>query len=211
MFEFFQSGGIFMYVILFVSTMALAIFSERAIYLYLRLRHNLNKIYDEVLRPLEKGDYQRALSVCCKYENLPMGRILKSGLTSAGKRDKEIEQTLQQSIMREIPKLKTRVNYLSLFANIATLLGLLGTIVGLMAAFSGVSTAAASEKQEILATGISIAMNTTAFGLIVSIPCLIGFYLLNNRGDFLIDTMDEKALGLANMLASLKRRQADGQ
>jgi Biopolymer transport proteins len=92
-----------------------------------------------------------------------------------------------------------------MFANVATLLGLLGTIVGLIAAFSGVSEAAAAEKQQILASGISIAMFTTAFGLIVSIPCLVGFYLLSNRGDYLIDKLDEKALGLFNILSNMKR------
>ena len=62
-------------------------------------------------------------------------------------------------------------------------------------------------KQEILAGGISVAMLTTAFGLIVAIPCLIGFYILNNRGDYLIDQFEEKALSLFNMLSTLKREK----
>ncbi len=98
-------------------------------------------------------------------------------------------------------------NLLTMFANISALLGLLGTIVGLITAFQGVSSAGAAMKQEILAGGISIAMMTTAFGLIVAIPCLVGFYILNNRGDFLIDEFEEKALSLFNVLSSLKREK----
>ncbi len=134
-----------------------------------------------------------------------MGRTLKSGLLKAGKRDKDIEQALQESILREMPLLKKRINYLSMFANVATLLGLLGTIIGLIAAFAGVAGASAAEKQQVLAAGISVAMFTTAFGLIVSIPSLVGFYLLNNRGDHIIEKMDEKSLALFNILSGLKR------
>ncbi|TVZ41967.1 biopolymer transport protein ExbB/TolQ [Alteromonadaceae bacterium 2753L.S.0a.02] len=206
MFSFFTSGGIFMYVILFTSIGALALFCERAYYLYLKLGLNIDKAYKRIEVRLENENYQQALDEVNKFSNHPLGRTLKTGLLKAGKRDKEIEQALQESILREIPMIKARVNYLSMFANIATLLGLLGTIVGLITAFSGISEAAAAEKQEILAAGISVAMFTTAFGLIVSIPCLVGFYLLNNRGDYLIDKLDEKALGLFNILSNLKRQ-----
>jgi len=205
MFTFFTDGGVFMYVILFTSIGALALFCERAFYLYLRLGLNIDKAFQSVEIRLESENYQQAFEEVNRFANHPLGRTLKTGLLKAGRRDKEIEQALQESILREIPRIKARINYLSMFANVATLLGLLGTIVGLIAAFSGVSEAAAAEKQQILASGISIAMFTTAFGLIVSIPCLIGFYLLSNRGDYLIDKLDEKALGLFNILSNMKR------
>ncbi len=197
-----------MYVILFTSIAAFALFCERAYFLYLRLGLNIDKAFKRVEVRLESENYQQAMEEVGKFSNHPLGRTLKTGLLKAGKRDKEIEQALQESILREIPMIKARVNYLSMFANIATLLGLLGTIIGLIAAFSGISEAAAAEKQQILAAGISVAMFTTAFGLIVSIPCLIGFYLLNNRGDYLIGKLDEKALGLFNILSNIKRESS---
>lgn len=208
MFSFLNSGGAFMYIILFTSVGALALFCERAYHLYLRLGLNIDKAYRRVEIRLENENYQLALEEVNKFSKHPLGRTLKTGLMKAGKRDKEIEQALQESILREIPKIKARINYLSMFANVATLLGLLGTIIGLITAFSGVSEAVAAEKQQILASGISVAMFTTAFGLIVSIPCLVGFYLLNNRGDYLIDKLDEKALGLFNILSNVKRKSA---
>lgn len=207
MFELLNSGGAFMYVILLTSIGAMALFCERAYFLYFKLNLNMDSAYQRVAVLLEKSNYRAALEEINRYQDHPLGRTLKSGLIKAGKRDKEIEQALQESILREMPPLKQRVNYLSMLANVATLLGLLGTIIGLIAAFAGVSGASAAEKQQILAEGISVAMFTTAFGLIVSIPCLVGFYLLNNRGDFIIEKIDEKSLAMFNILASLKREK----
>lgn len=202
-----NDGGVFMYFILAVSVVALAIFCERASFLYLRLKLNVDSAYQRVLSALEEYNYQGALEECSKLEGHPLGRILKAGLLRSDRRDKEIESAMEERLLAEIPLVKARVNYLTLFANIATLLGLLGTIQGLIVAFDGVSTASEAAKQEILARGISVAMLTTAFGLIVAIPCLVGYYMLNNRGDHLIDKFEEKALGLLNVLASLKREK----
>ncbi|NRB41936.1 MAG: MotA/TolQ/ExbB proton channel family protein [Pseudomonadales bacterium] len=205
MFSFLDSGGTFMYIILAVSVFALAMFLERAYFLYIRLNMNIELAYQRIIVALQNSGYRSALRECENITVHPLGRILKAGLLHAGKRDKEIEQALQESMLREMPLLKARINYLSMFANVATLLGLLGTIVGLIAAFEGVSSAVAAEKQAVLASGISVAMFTTAFGLIVSIPCLVGFYLLNNRGDHLLDQCEEKSLSLFNALTTKKR------
>lgn len=196
-----------MYVILAVSITALALFCERAAFLYFRLKLNQNTAYDKISTLLEQMNYRAAIDECIQIENHPLGRILKSGLIKADKRDKEIELVLEEGIMRESTLVKARINYLTLFANISTLLGLLGTILGLIAAFKGVGNANAAMKQEVLAKGISVAMNTTAFGLIVSIPCLIGFYILNNRGEFIIAQFEEKSLALYNLLTAMKREK----
>lgn len=207
MFSLFNDGGPFMYVILTVSITAFALFCERAAYLYFRLNMNTDSAYRKIATLLEKMNYRGALDECTRIENHPLGRILKSGLLKADKRDKEIELVMEENIMREIGVVKARINYLTLFANISTLLGLLGTILGLISAFKGVSSANAAMKQEILAKGISVAMLTTAFGLIVAIPCLIGFYLLNNRSESIIGQLEEKSLALYNLLTAMKREK----
>ena len=207
MFSLFQNGGGFMYVILSVSIVGLALFCERAGFLYLRLQLNMDKAFQKIMVHLEKANYKGALEECTRIEKHPLGRIIKAGLLKSDKRDREIEMTIEETILKEIPRVKARINYLALLANISTLLGLLGTIVGLITAFQGVSEASAAMKQEILAHGISVAMFTTAFGLIVAIPCLAGFYVLNNRGDYLIDQFEEKALRLFNMLSAMKRER----
>ena len=75
--------------------------------------------------------------------------------------------------MEVMPELEQRTHYLATLANVATLLGLLGTIIGLIQAFTAVAAADPSEKADLLSASISVAMNTTAFGLVVAIPLLL--------------------------------------
>ena len=207
MFSLLTNGGPFMFVILGVSIIALALFMEKAAFLYFRMNLNIDSAYKKILAPLEKSNYRAAIEECSKIQEHPMGSILKAGLLKADSRDKDIERAMEEKILSEVPRVKSRVNLLTLFANISTLLGLLGTIMGLITAFKGVTSASDAMKQEILAKGISMAMLTTAAGLVVAIPCLVGYYILNNRGDYLIDKLEEKALGMANLLSSLKQRE----
>jgi biopolymer transport protein ExbB len=210
-FSAFSNGGPFMFVILGVSIIALAVFLERAAFLYFRMNMNMDKALKKILVPLEKQNFRGAIEECSRIQSHPLGGILKAGLLKADRKDQEIERAMEEKIIGEIPKVKARINLLTLFANIATLLGLLGTILGLITAFQSVGSADETLKQEILARGISMAMLTTAGGLIVAIPCLGGYYLLNNRGEYLIDKIEEKALGLANALSAMKqKRLADG-
>ena len=211
MFSVFSNGGPFMFVILGVSIIAMAVFLERAAFLYFRMNLNMDRALKKVLVPLEKQNFRGAIEECSRIQNHPLGGILKAGLLKADRKDQEIERAMEEKIVGEIPKVKARINLLTLFANIATLLGLLGTILGLITAFQSVGSADEALKQEILARGISMAMLTTAGGLIVAIPCLGGYYLLNNRGEYLVDKIEEKALGLANALSAMKqKRVADG-
>jgi len=207
LFSIFADGGPFMFVILSVSIVALAIFLERGAFLYFRMNLNMDKALKRVMVPLERKDFNGAIQECARIGKHPLGSILKAGLLKADRKDQEIERAMEEKIISEIPRVKSRVNLLTLFANIATLLGLLGTILGLITAFQSVSAADEAMKQEVLAKGISMAMLTTAGGLCVAIPCLAGFYLLNNRGDFLVDKIEEKSLGLANALSAMKQKR----
>ncbi len=205
------NGGPFMYVILGVSIIAMAVFLERAAFLYFRMNMNMDNALKRILIPLEQQNFRQALDECSKIGKHPLGSILKAGLLKADRKDQEIERAMEEKIISEIPRVKMRINLMTLFANIATLLGLLGTILGLITAFQSVSDANEAMKQVVLAKGISMAMLTTAGGLVVAIPCLGGYYLLNNRGDYLVDKIEEKALGLANALSAMKqKRTADG-
>ncbi len=197
-----------MFVILGVSIIALALFLERAAFLYFRMNLNMDKAFKKVLTPLEKQNFNGAVEECSKIQRHPLGNILKAGLLKADRKDQEIERAMEEKILSEIPRVKARVNLLTLFANVATLLGLLGTILGLITAFQSVNSADEAMKQQVLAQGISVAMLTTAGGLVVAIPCLTGYYLLNNRSEFLIDKIEEKAMGLANALSAMKQKKA---
>jgi biopolymer transport protein ExbB/TolQ len=200
-------GGFFMHPILLVSIIAFALFCERASYLFFRLRLDTDRSFQKIVLSLEKYNFRAAIEECTRIEKHPLGRILKAGLMKSDKRDKEIERAMEEEIMREIPRIKSKTNLFSLFANIATLIGLLGAIHGLITAFEGVAHASDSMKQEILASGISVAMLTTAFGLLIAIPCLLGFYIINNKGESVIEELEHKALRLFNILSSLKHEK----
>lgn len=102
--------------------------------------------------------------------------------------------------MEVMPRLEKRTHYLATFANIATLLGLLGTIVGLISAFTAVATANPAEKADLLSASISVAMNTTAFGLIVAIPLLLVHTLLQTKTTEIIDSLEMASVKFLNAI-----------
>ena len=168
--SFFQDGGNFMYLIMLVFAFGIAIALERYLYLTVAKANN-RRMMSKVMPLLQRGDYKAAYGVSSK-SNHAVSRMLSQGLSrykSASNRD-DIETAMEESMMEVIPRLEKRTHYLATFANIATLLGLLGTILGLIKAFTAVAQVDASLKAEILSTSISVAMNTTALGLMVAIP-----------------------------------------
>ena len=115
----------------------------------------------------------------------------------------EIREGVEEAAIQQVPRLSQRLNYLSLFANIATLLGLLGTITGLQLSFSSLATVDAAKKAALLATGISQAMITTAFGLI-GCPCMVAYTFLVNKQNQLTKDLDEAVVKFANYLKKKK-------
>lgn len=202
--QFFQSGGTFMYPILLVFAIGLAISLERYLFLTSAKRKN-RKILEQIMPLLQKGEMKNVIEIT-NGSDASVGKILAQGLknfNSARRRD-DIEASMEESIMEAIPRLEKRTHYLAMFANIATLLGLLGTIIGLIKAFTAVAQVDPSMKAEILSTSISVAMNTTAFGLIVAIPLLIFYTVLQTKTTEIIDSIEMATVRFVNRLAKLK-------
>ena len=202
--RFFQDGGPFMYPIMLVLAIGLAIAIERYIYLTVSKRQN-RKLLKELLPMLQRGDYQQAYGITSKSKHA-ICRMLSQGLTqfkSATNRD-DIEAAMEESMMEAIPRLEKRTHYLATFANIATLLGLLGTIIGLIKAFTAVAQVDPSMKAEILSTSISVAMNTTAFGLIVAIPLLLFFAILQTKTTEIVDSLEMAVVKFVNLMMQRK-------
>ena len=202
--HFFQSGGPFMYPILAVLAIGLAISLER--YIYLSVSKSKNRRMIAKLIPLmEKDDINKAVSVA-KSSNATVGKILLQGMENfkTARRRDDFEASMEESIMEAIPRLEKRTHYLAMFANISTLLGLLGTIIGLIKAFTAVAQVDPSMKAEILSTSISVAMNTTAFGLIVAIPLLLFFTVLQTKTSEIIDSLEMAVVKFVNHLSRVK-------
>jgi biopolymer transport protein ExbB/TolQ len=198
--KFFQEGGLFMYPIAIVLALGVAIAIERWMYLTLTTVKN-KALWNAVTPYLKSGNLAGAVQVTSKSP-AAIGQIMTYGLNRvrSARRREDVEQAMEESLMEVMPRLEKRTHYLATFANIATLLGLLGTIVGLISAFTAVATANPAEKADLLSASISVAMNTTAFGLIVAIPLLLVHTLLQTKTTEIIDSLEMASVKFLNAI-----------
>lgn len=198
--KFFQSGGAFMYPILVVMALGLAIALDRLFYLS-RTAKATNKTWKQINPMLKANDFGRAQQSVADSKN-PLARVLSYGFArfKPNVKREQIESAMEEGVMEVMPELEERTHYLATLANVATLLGLLGTIIGLIQAFTAVAAADPAEKADLLSASISVAMNTTAFGLIVAIPLLLLHSYLATRTSKLIDTIEMAAVKCSNLM-----------
>ncbi|HEY5622614.1 MAG TPA: MotA/TolQ/ExbB proton channel family protein [Gammaproteobacteria bacterium] len=198
--RFFQQGGAFMYPIVIVLALGLAIAIERWFYLTAAKSRNA-AIWDKITPHLRAGKFDNAAQITSKSK-AAIATILTYGLTRvrSARRREDVEKAMEESLMEVMPQLEKRTHYLATFANIATLLGLLGTIIGLIRAFTAVSNANPAEKADLLSASISVAMNTTAFGLMVAIPLLLVHTLLQTKTTEIVDSLEMASVKFLNSL-----------
>ena len=196
--RFFQNGGLFMYPIVIILAIGLAIAIERYIYLT-RSESGNRKLWEKLQPLLSNGDYAGAFEVASKSD-AAVGQVLAYGIsrlrTSTNRQD--VEMSMEESLLEVTPQHEKRTHYLAVLANVATLLGLLGTIMGLIAGFTAVANVNPAEKADLLSASISVAMNTTAFGLIVAIPLLLLHAILQTRTTALVDSIEMASVKFLN-------------
>ena len=197
---FFQKGGLFMYPIAIVMGVGLAIALERFVYLLKETNAN-RRDYNAIL-PLLKQSRTREVAELAKKSKSAVSRIIADGLArmSTTRRRQDIEFAMEEQLLEVLPSIERRTPYLATFANIATLLGLLGTIIGLIAAFTAVASADPAEKAALLSSSIAIAMNTTAFGLIVAIPLLLMHSMLQSKTSAIVESLEIAVVKFLNLL-----------
>jgi len=204
--QWFINGGVWMYPIATISAFSLAIILERLFYYYIHCRLNAKALMTQIVRFVRNGEVERARQLCSKTKS-PLSVILESALWhfQQNEPDQEIQNAVDEVALRELPRIQRRTHYLSLFANISTLLGLLGTIFGLQEAFTSLTAADPAQKATLLAKGIAIGMNTTALGLIVAVPNMIMYSVLGAKANTIIEEIDESSVRLLNFLYSQRR------
>jgi biopolymer transport protein ExbB len=197
-----------MYSILIVFAIGIAIAIERYVTLTLIRRKN-EGMWNKLQPALASGDFERAREMTSKDDST-VSRLLGMGLARQGavKRREDIEIAMEESMMEIIPQLEKRTSYVALGASIATLLGLLGTIIGLIQAFTAVANANPAEKADLLSASISVAMNTTAFGLIAAIPLLVTHSVLTAKTGQIVDSLEMASVKALNVITALAKRQA---
>ncbi len=206
---FFVTGGPFMYPILIVFAVGAAIAVERYVTLSLVTTRN-QKAWNRVQPALMNGDFDEARAMTSDDDSA-IARLLAMGLARQGavRRREDIEIAMEEGMMEIIPQLEKRTPYVALASSIATLLGLLGTIMGLIQAFTAVANANPAEKADLLSASISVAMNTTAFGLMVAIPLLITNTVLTSKTGEIVDSLEMASVKALNVISSNARRQVE--
>ena len=204
---FFQKGGLFMYPILFVFVAGMAITIERWFQLS-RIRSVNRKIWDVLDPMLVKGKFDKVRAVI-NNDKSAISQLLGMGLARLGavRRREDVEIAMEESLMEIIPQLEKRTPYVAMLSNIATLLGLLGTIMGLIEAFTVVANANPADKANLLSASISVAMNTTAFGLMSAIPLLLFHAKLTSTTGQIVDSLEMASVKAVNSIANFNRHQ----
>jgi biopolymer transport protein ExbB len=198
--QFFENGGAFMYPIVLILALGVAIGIERWVTLTLVGKKN-QTAWDKLEPMIKKGDFEQARESANKDDST-VAQLLSAGLARQGavRRREDVERGMEETLMAILPRLEKRTHYLATFANMSTLAGLLGTIIGLIDAFTAVSNADAADKAELLSASISIGMNCTAFGLMVAIPLVLVHSLLQTKTTELIDSLEMASVRILNSI-----------
>jgi len=204
LFGHYKAGGTFMHPILIIGIIALMIIVERFFTLYSKFKFNKEQVLSEVRNAIFAGRLQLMGSTI-------VHQIIQAGFQAfdRSKSDSEIQIAIDAAASKYFPTIEKRTSYLTMLANIATLTGLLGTISGLITSFAGASQADPADKATMLASGISEAMNCTAFGLCIAIPALLAFAFLQGRTQRIIDDINEVVLEAMNFVISHKSKLGD--
>ena len=202
--KFFQDSGIFIYPSILIMAIGLAIALERFFYLS-RARNRNRRTWDELLPLLQGGKFQQAYSLTAK-SNTAIGKIVNNGLgrVKSARRREDLDAAMEEGMMEIVPRLEKRTHYIATFANVITLVGLLGTIIGLIKAFTAVAQVNPAEKAELLSASISIAMNNTAFALMVAIPFLLIHAFLQARTSEIVDSLEVAKISFLNLVERVK-------
>ena len=200
--RFFQEGGFFMYPIALILLFGLIIALERYVYLTLAKRSN-RADFSQLHRLISGQDFAAALNFAAQSSSA-MANMIGAGLVRLKRQQarEEIEYAMEEGLLETMPRLEKRTQYLATLANVSTLLGLLGTIIGLIAAFTAVASADPAQKASLLSQSISVAMNTTAFGLIAAIPLLLIHSILQTKTNEIVDSFEMAGIKVINLLSA---------
>jgi biopolymer transport protein ExbB/TolQ len=205
--KFFVDCGPFLYPSLAMMAVGLAIAVERFVFLR-RARSENRKLWDQVLPLLQGGKFKEVHGMATASESA-IGKIVSNGLTRmhSARRREDIDNAMEEGMMEIVPRLEKRTHYIATFANTITLVGLLGTIIGLIKGFTAVAQVNPAEKAELLSASISVAMNNTAFALMVAIPFLLIHAFLQARASEIVDSLEAAKITFLNLVQRLSGEQ----
>ncbi len=201
--KFLQDCGPFLYPSLTMMAIGIAIAIERFLFLN-RARAQNRRLWEQLLPMLQAGRFKEAAQAAAASDSA-VGKIVSNGITrmASARRREDIEHAMEEGMMEIVPRLEKRTHYIATFANVITLVGLLGTIIGLIKGFTAVASVNPAEKAEMLSASISIAMNNTAFALMVAIPFLLIHSFLQARASEIVDSLEAAKITFLNLAQRL--------
>ncbi len=196
--EIIRKAGIFVYPILLCSIVALSIFLQKM--WILRTNRILPDIFlDRLYAYLSKNKFSEALNLST-LNNSSIARIAYAALQKNGSPKEQIKESMEGAGRREAGELSRYIEGLATISNVSTLLGLLGTISGMIKIFSVISENTIVDPSS-LAGGISEALYTTAFGLLVAIPAFIAYKYLVGRSDEFVNELEDESKRIMEEMA----------
>ncbi len=190
-------GGPIVWPILAILGLGALIAIERTVFL-LRRRLDADGLMQRIESLADEGRWKDCEASCTPLSGKPLARVLRAGLACCHMKREELENALQEAILREIPAMERFLSTLGLLAAIAPLLGLLGTVTGMIDTFH-VITQHGTGDPRMMSGGISEALVTTMLGLTVAIPIMLVHTMLNRTVENRIGQMEEKAVALVNI------------
>jgi biopolymer transport protein ExbB/TolQ len=206
----FQAGGPWMIPIAIALAFSIAFSFERFARLFWQYNVNGASFMFEVQKYILANDVDGAIRLCNGAGTAALPKVLKAGLQRSSRDETQIQNAIDAASLEMIPKLEKRLSYLALIANIATLLGLLGTIAGLISSFAAIAVADPSQRQALLAHGISEAMGSTAFGLVTAIFTMVTHSICSNKANQILEDIDEFGVKLLDLLSARRYRAGAG-
>jgi biopolymer transport protein ExbB/TolQ len=207
---FFVEGGFWMIPVGAVSFMVAAIAVERVIFLFFKYNIDGKQFMDQVEKLVKANNVDRAVKLCNAAPSAALATVVKAGLTHANKGEAEIIAGVEEANLEVMPLLNKRTAALAGMGSLATLLGLLGTVMGLIEAFTVVAKAPADQKSALLSAAIGVAMNTTAFGLMVAIPTILIHMMLMGITKKITNEIDYYTVRLENLLFARGKGEHSG-
>ncbi len=189
-FEEISLGGIWMYPILFLGFLSAAVFAYKLAY-FARVRRAPEGIARRVKELLARSDEDGALEAA-RSAGYPYSRLLLDLARSRGLPRAALEEVSYESMLEAGERLFSGLSVLSVSAAVAPLLGLLGTVTGIIKTFGDLSFSGAGQAQFISA-GISEALITTEYGLVVAIPAYVAHAVFSRRAKSVLSDMEKLA------------------
>jgi biopolymer transport protein ExbB len=198
-------GGPIVWPILVIGVLAVLIIIERLIYLF-RMNINAEKLMYRLHPLIAQNKWEECIALCENDKSKPVPKVLLAGICFKDMTREEMENSMQEAILGEVPRLERFLSTLGMLAAISPLLGLLGTVTGMINTFH-VITFYGTGDPRMMSGGISEALVTTMLGLSVAIPIMLCHTLLTRRIENIIGQMEEKAVALVNSVFKMRNGQ----